>query len=277
MIGFCPLASGSKGNSIFVGTKNTRILIDAGISGTQLIQRLAQIDVDLDSIQAILITHEHDDHIKGLKFLAERKVKIPILTNAETAKGIFASLEVKLRFKIFTTGEAFEFGDLKIHPFSIPHDTLDPVAFTIEIDDLKLGFCADLGYATSLVKKQLEQCDYLYLESNHQVSMVHSSSRPEKLKGRILGRQGHLSNEDCGRLIAAVWHSKLKHVHLAHLSKECNTPEIALETVGNILQEKGCLAPLSIAHQEKISNPIFFDQSMGQRNPSEIHCALQGI
>ena len=277
MIGFCPLASGSKGNSIFVGTKNTRILIDAGISGTQLIERLKEIHVDLDSIQAILITHEHDDHIKGLKFLSERKVKIPILANAETAKGIFAALGVKPRFKIFTTGEAFEFGDLKVHPFSIPHDTLDPVAFVIEIENLKLGFCADLGYATSLVKKHLELCDYLYLESNHQVSMVHSSSRPEKLKQRILSRQGHLSNEECGRLLASVWHSKLKHVHLAHLSKECNTPEVALEVVAGILQEHSIATPLSIAYQEKISKPILFDQWIDQMNPSGIHCALQEI
>jgi phosphoribosyl 1,2-cyclic phosphodiesterase len=257
MIGFCPLASGSKGNSIFVGTANTRVLIDAGISVLQMIERLARIGVDLDTIQAILITHEHSDHIKGLSLLAER-LKVPVLANAETAKGIYAALGMRPRFKIFTTGETFEFGDFKIHPFSIPHDTLDPVAFTFETGSLKIGFCTDIGHATSLVKKQLEKCDYLYLEANHQPSMVHSSSRPELLKQRILGKQGHLSNEDCGKLLASVWHEGLKHVHLAHRSKECNTPEVALEVVGQTIGAQGLKVDLSIAFQEEVSRAIFF-------------------
>lgn len=260
MIGFCPLASGSKGNCIFVGTKNTRVLIDAGLSLTQLTERLTEIGVDLSSIQAVLITHEHNDHIKGLKTLAER-LQVPVLVNAETAKGIFAHFGAKLRFKIFTTGEPFVFGDLKVHPFSISHDTLDPVAFTIEAEGLRLGFCTDLGVATSMVKKQLQNCDYLYLESNHQPSMVHSSARPEHLKMRILGKQGHLSNEECGQLLVSVWHAGLKHVHLAHLSKECNTPEVALEVVQGILEQNQMSVSLSIAHQHKVSQPIAFAQS----------------
>ncbi len=230
MYGFCPLASGSKGNAIFLGTKKTRVLIDAGISAGAMQKRLAQIDVDLSTIAAILITHEHTDHIQGLGMLAE-KFKIPVFANGETAKGICAALRIRPRFKIFTTGESFEYEDLKIHPFSIPHDTLDPVGFQIWIDGLKLGFCTDLGVATSLVKKQLERCDYLYLEANHQPSMVHACSRPQIYKQRVLSRQGHLSNEDCGALLASVFHPGLKHVHLAHLSSECNAPEVALKTV----------------------------------------------
>ncbi len=257
MIGFCPLASGSKGNSIFVGTKETRVLIDAGISGMQTMERLAEIGVPIDTIQAILITHEHSDHIKGLPFLAER-LKVPILANAQTAKAIAAALGMKPRFKIFSTGESFEFGDLKIHPFSIPHDTLDPVAFTVETRFLKVGFCTDLGYATSLVKKQLERCDYLYLESNHQPSMVHASSRPESLKARIMGKQGHLSNEACAKLLIAVWHEGLKHVHLAHLSQECNSPDLALTVVSEALVQAGLGVDLSIAFQHKNSRSILF-------------------
>lgn len=266
MIGFCPLASGSKGNSIFVGTKNTRVLIDAGLSLTQLTERLDEIGVELSSIQAVLITHEHSDHIKGLKTLVER-LQVPILANAETAKGIFANFGIKFRFKIFTTGEPFTFGDLKVFPFSISHDTLDPVAFIIEAEGLKLGFCTDLGIASSMVKKALQKCDYLYLESNHQPSMVHSSSRPEILKMRILGRQGHLSNEECGQLLAAVWHEGLKHVHLAHLSKECNTPEVALEVVRKILDQHQIKVSLSIAHQHKVSQAIFFSEQESLQLP----------
>lgn len=252
--GFCPLASGSKGNSIFIGTKTTRVLIDAGISFSSLLKRLQQIEIDINTIQAILITHEHSDHIAGLAVIAE-KLKIPILTNAETAKGIHSAIGIRPRFKIFTTGEPFEFGDLEVHPFSIPHDTLDPVAFTIKTGSLKLGFCADLGHATSLVKKQLEKCDYLYLEANHQPSMVHASNRPQSLKQRIMGKQGHLSNQQCGELLASVYHPGLKHVYLAHLSGECNTDEVALKVVREFVQEP---LEISIAHQDLVSKSILF-------------------
>ena len=255
MRGFCPLASGSKGNAIFLGTQKTRILIDAGLNVTALIRKLEEIDVELKTIQAVLVTHEHSDHIQGIAALTS-KYQIPIFANAETAKGIYAALKVRPHFKIFTTGELFIFGDLEIHPFSIPHDTLDPVAFAIWTEGLKLGFCTDLGYVTSLVKKQLEGCDYLYLEANHKPSMVHSSHRPQIYKDRVLGRQGHLSNEECGSLLASIIHPGLKHVHLAHLSSECNTPEVALQTVQGALASQH--VPISIAYQDKVSQAILF-------------------
>lgn len=257
MKGFCPLASGSKGNCIYLGTNQTKILIDAGISTKQLVSRLAQINVDLADIDAILITHEHTDHIQGLKILA-CKMGIPVFANSETAKGIVEALHECPKFKIFSTGEPFEFGDLQIHPFSIQHDTLDPVAFTIRVDNLKLGFCTDLGFVTTLVRNQLRECDYLYIEANHQPSMVHASSRPMIYKQRVLGRTGHLSNESCGELLRDVAHAGLKHVHLAHLSSECNSPETALSVVGKILAEKGITLEMCIAPQERISKAVCF-------------------
>jgi phosphoribosyl 1,2-cyclic phosphodiesterase len=257
MNGFCPLASGSKGNCIYFGSKKTKILIDAGINAKTTIARLAEINVDLSDIDAILITHEHTDHIKGLQLLA-CKYGIPVFANSETAKGIMATLRESPKFKIFSTGETFEFGDIEVHPFSIQHDTLDPVAFTIRTDNLKMGFCADLGFVTTLVANKLQQCDYLYLEANHQPSMVHASARPMIYKQRVLGRQGHLSNEECANLLASVLHSGLKHVHLAHLSSECNAPEVALEVVRKKLQEHGYAIDLSIAYQDQVSKPIFF-------------------
>ncbi len=256
MFGFCPLASGSKGNCLYVGGK-TRVLIDAGIAATVIEERLREIQVDPKTIQAVLITHEHSDHIKGLALLASR-LNIPVLANAETAKGIYASLGERPRFKIFTTGETFEFGDLIVHPFSVPHDTLDPVGFTIQIGSIKLGICADIGHATSLVRKILEKCNYLYLEANHQPSMVHASSRPQMLKQRILGKQGHLSNEDCAKLLTQIHHAGLKHVHLAHLSGECNAEEVALKVVREALLAANQSVELSIAYQEKISKAIHF-------------------
>jgi len=255
MYGFCPLASGSKGNSIFLGTDRIQILIDAGVSVSALENRLSLIGVDLASIAAVLVTHEHTDHIQGLALLAE-KFRLPIFSNAETAKAICSTLKIRPRFKIFTTGEPFEFEGLEIHPFSVPHDTLDPVAFAIRTQSHKLGFCTDLGCATSLVKKQLEGCDYLYLEANHEPSMVHSSHRPQVYKQRVLSKQGHLSNGECGSLLASVFHPELKHVHLAHLSSECNTPEAALRVVQERLAKEEKKVDLSIAFQEKISKPI---------------------
>lgn len=257
MKGFCPLASGSKGNCIYLGTNQTKILIDAGISTKVLQARLSEINVDLSDIDAILITHEHMDHILGLKTLAFKK-GIPVFANHETAKGIVDTFHDCPKFKIFSTGETFEFGDLEIHPFSIQHDTLDPVAFTIRMNNLKLGFCTDLGFATSLVQFQLNDCDYLYVESNHEPSMVHASSRPMVYKQRVLSRSGHLSNDACGNLLANVYSPKLKHVHLAHLSSECNSPETAIKIVRGILEQKGIQLDMCTAPQDKISRAVFF-------------------
>lgn len=255
--GFCPLASGSKGNCIYLGTAQTKILIDAGISARAIQKRLAEINVDLADIDAILITHEHTDHIQGLKVLAY-KLGIPVLANHETAKGIVANFHACPKFKIFSTGETFEFGDLEIHPFSIQHDTLDPVAFTIRVDGLKLGFCTDLGFVTSLVEHQLQDCDYLYVEANHQPSMVYASARPMIYKQRVLSRSGHLSNESCGQLLWQVFNPKLKHVHLAHLSSECNSPEVALSVIQDLLQSKGIQVEMSVAPQHTLSKAIHF-------------------
>lgn len=257
MFGFCPLASGSKGNCLYIGSQTTRVLIDAGINGATVFERLAEIGIDPRTIQAILITHEHSDHIKGLSLLAF-KLKIPVLANSETAKGIYAALGERPRFKIFTTGETFQFGDLIFHPFSIPHDTLDPVAFTIQVGSIKVGICADIGHVTSLVKSHLANCDYLYIEANHQPSMVHASNRPNHLKQRILGKQGHLSNEDCGALLTSIFHLGLKHVYLAHLSSECNAEPVALRVVTDLLSAKNQSVEISIAYQDRISKATYF-------------------
>lgn len=257
MKGFCPLASGSKGNCIYLGTNNTKILIDAGLSAKSIIAKLAEINIDIQDIDAILISHEHSDHIQGLKVLAYR-MGIPVLANTETAKGIVETFHDCPKFKIFSTGETFEFGDLEIHPFSIQHDTLDPVAFTIRTGNLKLGFCTDLGFVTTLVTNHLRGCDYLYVEANHQPSMVHACARPMVYKQRVLSRSGHLSNEACGNLLGQVAHQGLKHVHLAHLSSECNSPEVAMQVIKGILSEKGINLDMCVAPQEMISKAIYF-------------------
>lgn len=254
MYGFCPLASGSKGNCIYVGTKHAKILIDAGLSARAIKERLSIIGVDLSEIDAILITHEHIDHIRGLQILGCR-MGIPVFTNSDTAKAIYSLIHEAPKFKIFSTGETFEFGGMEIHPFTIQHDAIDPVAFTIKLDGLKLGFCTDLGFATTHVAAQLKNCNYLYLESNHEVSMVHASSRPMVYKQRVLSRQGHLSNEQCADLLKEIYHDQLKHIYLAHLSSECNAKETALLSAQRAIENK---ASVSIAFQEMPSIAIHF-------------------
>ena len=256
MIGFCPLASGSKGNCIYLGTKQTKILIDAGLSGKATKQKLSTLNVDIQDIDAIVITHEHSDHIRGLKVLAYN-MGIPVFANQGTAKAICEIFHDTPNIKIFGTGETFEFQDLTIHPFSIQHDTVDPVAFTFQFESIKLGFCTDLGFVTNLVKHQLRNCTYLYIESNHQPSMVHSSARPLIYKQRTLSRSGHLSNEECGHLVKEIYNPNLKHVHLAHLSEECNHPQMALDTVQGSLPND-TTTEVSIAPQHTLGKAIEF-------------------
>lgn len=257
MIGFCPLASGSKGNCTYLGTPKTKILIDAGISGKATKEKLIEIGVDIYDIDAILISHDHIDHIQGLKILAFR-LGIPVFANQETAKGIVETFHECPKFKIFSTGETFQFCDLEIHPFSIQHDTLDPVAFTFKLDGIKLGVCTDLGFATSLVRSHLQHCDYLHLEANHEPSMVYASSRPNFYKQRVLGRSGHLSNQACAEILTHVAHPGLKHVHLAHLSQECNTEEKALTTIRSVLKSHKIDLNMCIAPQYQIGQKVIF-------------------
>ena len=258
MFGFCPLASGSKGNAVYIGSKNTKILVDAGISAKGIKERLEKLDVSVHDIDAIIVSHEHQDHIQALKVLAF-KLGIPVIANYETAKAICTHFHDCPKFKIFSTGEPFEFNDLEIQSFSIKHDAVDPVGFSIRTDALKVGICTDLGFVTHPVAHHLASCDILYVEANHEPNMVWASSRPIVYKERVLGPCGHLSNEACGELVSKVYHPGLKSVYLAHLSTECNTKETALRVVGDILNEKKEKLALHVAHQDIPSRPTLFD------------------
>lgn len=214
--------------------------------------RLNELNTTLDEIDAIIVSHEHTDHMRGLDMLSGKR-GIPILANLDTAKAIQATATKKLTFKIFTTGESFQFKDILVHPFTIQHDTLDPVAYTFEFNNLKIGFCTDLGFVTTLVSSHLRECDYLVIESNHEPNMVHACPRPPVYKQRVLGRQGHLSNKACSELLQEIEHDNLKHIYLAHLSEECNNPELALKMAREHITRD---IPITIAYQHKVSVPI---------------------
>lgn len=256
---FCPLASGSKGNCIYVASEHTKLLIDAGISFKQIKDRLEKINVDINEIDAVIISHEHSDHIRGLDVLCA-KLNIPILANADTAREIFPQLKSKPSFKLFSSGETFTFGDITIHPFSIQHDTVDPVAFTLSSDNKKIGICTDLGFASSLIAYQLKDCHLLYLESNHDPELVHASSRPPVYKQRVLSRQGHLSNQECAKLLKDLLHDQLEHVFLAHLSTDCNDPKLALDTVYSMINGTSHTPNVMIAEQDIPSKVITFKE-----------------
>ena len=252
MITFCPLASGSKGNCIYLGTPHARILIDVGLSAKITLQRLNEIGVSYKTIDAIFISHEHGDHIQGLPGLLKLK-DVPVITNSATAKALSHELDICPRFKLFTTDEPFHFQGIEVLPFSIQHDTIDPVAFTFKINGMKIGVCTDLGFATTLVEHHLRGSNLLYLESNHEPSMVHASSRPAIYKQRVLSRSGHLSNEEASLLVSRLLHEGLTRIYLAHLSSECNSHEKALSTLYNTLQSRIQNLQVSIAYQDKLS------------------------
>lgn len=257
MEGFCPLASGSRGNCTYVASRTTKLLVDVGISAKAICERLQELHVHISQIDAILISHEHHDHIQGLKVLVS-KYNIPVIANALTAEAISSYFHFCPKFKIFITGETFEFKDMEIHPFSIQHDAQDPVGFTIRFDGKKIGICTDLGFATTLVRSHLLHCDLIHVEANHKPSMVHASSRPMIYKQRVLSRTGHLSNEACGELLSDVAHAGLKRVYLAHLSSECNTPDVAIDEVQGILNQRGIALPLICALQDTVSPATLF-------------------
>jgi len=258
MYGFCPLASGSKGNCIYLGTKKSKVLIDCGISAKAIKERLSHINVALSDIDAIFVSHEHGDHIQGLKVLVNN-YDIPIITNYQTAVAVEEILCDSPKFKLFITGETFEFQDIEVHPFTVQHDAVDPVAFTFCFDGIKVGVCTDLGFVTSLVTNHLQDSNILYVEANHEPSMVHACSRPASYKTRVLGKSGHLSNDACGTLITQVFHDEMKQVYLAHLSSECNSKEVALSQVTKHLHHAKIQIPVAIAHQEKKSTPTLFE------------------
>jgi len=229
----CPLASGSKGNSIFVSCGNTCFLIDAGLSGIEIQRRLARINVNPENLSAIIITHEHSDHIKGAGVLSRRfQLPVYITPQTNTASKSIGKLS---KTCFFECGHPFEINNISINPFSTSHDASDPVGMTMSYNKRKIGIATDLGIATNLVKQSLKNCDLLYIESNHDPEMLIKGPYPWPLKQRIKSRTGHLSNKDAKELIAELRNEDLQHIILAHLSEENNRPEIAAREVGEAL------------------------------------------
>jgi phosphoribosyl 1,2-cyclic phosphodiesterase len=237
---FCSIASGSSGNSIYVGNNNTHILIDAGLSGKKVQQGLKDIDVAGEDINAIFITHEHSDHIKGAGILS-RRFNIPIYATAGTWAGMEGQLGdiSQENKKVIVKGQECVVEDLCVRAYEIPHDANEPVGYNIMSDRFKVTVATDIGHITDTLIDNIKGSDALLLEANHDINMLKVGSYPYYLKQRILGDYGHLSNESSAELLCKVVDSKLKHVLLGHLSQENNFPELAFETVAGILKANG--------------------------------------
>jgi phosphoribosyl 1,2-cyclic phosphodiesterase len=239
-LSLCVLASSSAGNCTYVASAQTAILIDAGLSGKELLRRLVQVGVAAGRIQAVCLTHEHGDHTVGLSVLHKR-LGLQLYANSSTVEALGRQPNNQaLPWNIFTTGSPFLIGDLRIEPFSVPHDAYDPVGFIVENDGSRVGVVTDMGMATELIRQRLRQCRALVVEANHDERLVTNAKRPWSLKQRVLGRQGHLSNRHAAELLAQVADANLQAVFLAHLSGECNRPELAQDTVAKALRAKEC-------------------------------------
>lgn len=228
------IASGSSGNCIYIGTDNTHILVDDGISRKKVLEGLKKLDLSADDIDAVLITHEHDDHIGGLGVL-ERHKAIPVMGTAKTLGRIERSTKLGALpggiFRPILAGDTFKLNDLTVKSVHISHDAADPVAYVFSSGDKKAGIITDLGVYSEDIINSFSDLDTMLIESNHDINMLMTGPYPYPLKQRILGAKGHLSNEDCGRMLGQILNDKVTHVLLGHLSKENNFPDLAYETV----------------------------------------------
>lgn len=249
MIKFCNLFSGSTGNCTYISTGNTQILVDAGVSCNKIAKSLAELNTNFDQIDAILVTHEHSDHTKGLATIT-KKYHIPIYTSEKTWRNM-ESLAISDTYKLyFIPNEEFEIGDFKIFPFSIPHDAADPCGFSISAENKKITLATDIGHLTKEIISHMEHSDILLLESNYDTETLKCGSYPYFLKERILGENGHLSNETASKAISYLCKNGVNNIILGHLSKENNFPELAYQTAINELNAANLTCNLSIANRD---------------------------
>jgi phosphoribosyl 1,2-cyclic phosphodiesterase len=235
----CVLASGSSGNCTLIQYGSSSILIDAGLSVKEIARRLEAVGWGLDQVSGICVSHEHSDHVLGLGQIHQRHA-IPVYTNRGTSEGLRRSEALAgMPCRIFETGQAFEVGVFRVEPFSVPHDAYEPVGFIVSVDGVRIGVVTDMGVATTLIRANLKSCRAVVVESNHDEKMLRDSRRPEYLKQRILGRQGHLSNKAAADLLAEIAGPDLDAAFLAHLSEDCNRGEIALKAASQSLAAAG--------------------------------------
>ena len=260
MFNFCSLYSGSSGNSLFIETQNTKLLIDAGVSSKKIETALNDINIDPSTLDGILVTHEHIDHVQGLGTLS-KKFDLPVFVNQETLDAMPKQKDKisENNIKTFKISDKFDIGDLEIKPFSIPHDAANPCGFNIWKNNKKISIATDIGHMTNPILKSLEESLFIMLEANYDPEVLRCSPYPFTLKSRIAGPTGHLPNEMAGKTISHLLKSGLKNAMLGHLSKQSNFPELAYKTVVDELisnnYNEDCIS-LSVASRDNHSKII---------------------
>lgn len=251
---FISLISGSSGNATLVQSGSSSVLVDCGMSGKRLAESLAEIDMHIDDIDALLLTHEHIDHIRGAGVIA-RKYKLPVYAT----EGTLAAMDVgEIPNKTVISPDAdFEIGDIGVVPFSIPHDAAQPVGYSFFSDGQKHTVATDIGHMNDYLLEHLRGSSSILLESNHDVDMLRMGSYPFPLKQRILSGTGHLSNDDAARTLCTLVQDGTEHIMLGHLSNENNTPQVAYMSAANVLAAEGidigCDVTLAVARRSEIT------------------------
>lgn len=237
---FSVLASGSTGNAFFIEAGETKLLVDAGLSGKQIEKQFAHIERNIEEVTGILVTHEHSDHIKGLGVLA-RRYNLPIYANKKTWEEMapkIGKITTDQKFH-FEANELQIFGELEVESFSVSHDAIDPMFFAFHHNNQKVVLATDLGYVSERIKKTIEGADAYIFEANHDVNMLQMSHYPWGVKQRILGDSGHISNEDSGLALSEIISNETERIYLAHLSQDNNMKDLARMSVDQVLQERG--------------------------------------
>ena len=249
------LGSGSAGNCALVRTERCRLLVDGGLSARQIIARLAASGVEPETLDGILITHEHSDHIGGLEVFC-KKYNVPLYCNPLTAETMrCGDMFARNNWRLFTTGSDFSIKDIDVRTFPVPHDAVDPVGFVLHNGGVSLGFLTDLGHATKLVLERVRHVRTLLIETNHDEKMLQEDTRrPWAVKQRIMSRHGHLSNGAAATVVADLLGNGLERVILGHLSRDCNRPEAALASVRSKIAEHGATLEVHCASQTEISS-----------------------
>jgi len=251
------LGSGSRGNATFIKTSRVRLLLDAGLSRKELAARLQAIGEDPDGIDAVLVTHEHNDHASGLKALV-KEMRIEAYLTWGTIRGLQAD-QYELNGSTIapiTPSVPFTIGDVEVFPFRVPHDAMEPVAFSVSCGGVRLTQLTDVGHVSDAVARQLLNSDVLIMESNHDLEMLRVGPYPWNLKQRLTGRYGHLSNTAVARFIREQYDGKASHFVLAHLSAQNNHPELARQEAIKALRYRGFTVELAVTGQHEPSPPI---------------------
>ncbi len=230
------LGGGSKGNSVVFHNANNAIMIDAGFSRKEICKRLDIVGIPHDKISALLITHEHSDHVKGARVFADT-LDIPTYLTSDTFRILQQKNQIGQETFLFSPGASFKIDEWKISPFLVPHDATMPVGFVIETDHIKIGIATDLGYISKLTEQKLYDCDVLIIESNYDLQMLRNAVRPLSLKQRITSRHGHLNNVDTMKALGDLITPRTKYLFLTHLSSDCNTSKIVKESVEKELKK----------------------------------------